>query len=63
MITYLQMKIKQFFCKHRNIEWKEASSIEKRYWLYGRVVCKDCGKVINEVKLFDNGRSNHDDKF
>ena len=63
MITYLQMRIKQFFCKHKNIEWKEASSIEKRYWLYGRVYCKDCGKVINEVKLFDNGRSNHDDKF
>lgn len=63
MITYICLKIKQFFCKHKNIEWKEASSIEKRYWLYGRVYCKDCGKVINEVKLFDNGRSNHDDKF
>lgn len=53
MITYLQLKIKQLFCKHNETYWKEASSLEKRYWLYGRTICKKCGKVISEVRLFE----------
>lgn len=34
--------------------------MEKRYWLYGRVICKDCGKIVHEVRLFDN---DHDDRL
>lgn len=53
MFTYLAEKIKQLFCRHRNTYFKEATSLEKRYWRYGKVICKDCGKVIKEVVLFD----------
>ena len=53
MISWICLKLKQLFCRHRNTYFKEATALEKRYWKYGKVICKDCGKVVKEIVLFD----------
>ena len=53
MISWLCLKLKQLFCRHKTIYFKEASALEKYHWKYGKLICKNCGKVVFcKAKLF-----------
>lgn len=51
MLTWLQEKLKQLFCLHKETYFREATAIEKRHYVYGHVICKKCGKEMRKVTL------------
>lgn len=53
MFTWLGAKLKQIFCLHRNTYFKEATGLERKHDLYGKVICCRCGKCVHQIVLFD----------
>ena len=51
MITYLQTKLKQIFCRHKNTWFKQPTAIEKYHHIYGHVICCRCGKELKTINL------------
>lgn len=51
MFSYLMLKIKQLFCRHKATYFKEASSIEKYHHIYGHVYCCKCKKELKTINL------------
>lgn len=55
MITAIEQWFKQTFCRH-DLVFKESSLLEKRYDIYGYMVCRKCGKVKKRLHLGEVGQ-------
>ena len=55
MITALITFFKQLFCRH-DLIFKESNLLEKRYDIYGYLICRKCGKVKKKMRLGEVGQ-------
>lgn len=55
MITAIEQWFKQTFCRH-DLVFKESNLLEKRYDIYGYLVCRKCGKVKKRLHLGEVGQ-------
>lgn len=55
MITAIVTFFKQLFCKH-DLVFKESNLLEKRYDIYGYLVCRKCGKLKKTLHLGEVGQ-------
>lgn len=55
MITAIEQWLKQTFCRH-DLVFKESNLLEKRYDIYGYMVCRKCGKVKKRLHLGEVGQ-------
>lgn len=55
MLTAIEQWFKQTFCRH-DLVFKESNLLEKRYDIYGYMVCRKCGKVKKRLHLGEVGQ-------
>lgn len=55
MITAIEQWFKRTFCRH-DLVFKESNLLEKRYDIYGYMVCRKCGKVKKRLHLGEVGQ-------